>query len=303
MNAAAIAMLLAGASPSPGEVLPAAPDISSTSAVAVPPVVPEPAVPTASPPLAAPPVQAQELATDEDEIVVTGNEHVVPGDPLGDVNAVSFQAVQTVDKAIVGPIALGYKNDLPSPVRKGIHNFLNNLDEPVVFINFLLQLKPGKAAETLARFAINSTVGVGGLIDVAKKPPFKLPRRPNGFAYTLGYYGVKPGPYLFLPLIGSTTVRDVFGRALDLLVLPTAIGKPFSSPIYGPLSGVVSSIDDRAEYDDELKKLRDENPDPYGAVRNHYLQRRQAQIDILRGKRISVEDPTPPPAKQKKQKK
>ncbi|MFX6258432.1 MlaA family lipoprotein, partial [Acinetobacter baumannii] len=88
----------------------------------------------------------------------------------------------------------------PVPVRSGIRNFLYNLREPIVFVNFLLQHKAGKAAETLGRFVVNSTVGVGGLFDMAKRRPIHLPRRPNGFADTLGFYGVKPGPFLFLPL-------------------------------------------------------------------------------------------------------
>src|SRR3546814_1283739 len=76
------------------------------------------------------------------------------------------------------------------------------------FLNFLLQFKIGKAAETLGRFAVNTTFGVGGLFDVAKTMPFNLPYRRNGFANTLGFYGVEPGPYFYLPLIGSTTLRS-----------------------------------------------------------------------------------------------
>ncbi|MCE3590054.1 VacJ family lipoprotein, partial [Escherichia coli] len=103
----------------------------------------------------------------------------------------------------------------------GIRNFFNNLSEPVSFLNFMLQIKPGRAAETVARFAVNTTVGVGGVIDVARRKPFRRPRRPNGFANTLGFYGVKPGPFLFLPLIGPTTVRDLVGLSIDRMVLPS----------------------------------------------------------------------------------
>src|SRR3546814_7125122 len=73
-------------------------------------------------------------------------------------------------------------------------------DLPINFLNFLFQFKIGKAVETVGRFAINSTIGVAGIFDVAKKPPVNLPYRPNGFANTLGFYGVEPGPYFFLPL-------------------------------------------------------------------------------------------------------
>ena len=99
------------------------------------------------------------------------------------MNEVSFVAVQAVDGAFVAPIAYGYQKGLPEPLRDGIHNTLNNLDEPVVFLNFLLQFKIGRALETVGRFAINSTIGAAGLFDVAEKKPFKLPRR-----LTLGCY-------------------------------------------------------------------------------------------------------------------
>src|SRR3546814_6026547 len=88
------------------------------------------------------------------------------------------------------------------PVRDGLGNALRNISEPVNFLNFLLQFKIGKAAETLGRFVVNTTFGVGGLVDVAKTKPFNLPYRRNGFANTLGFYGVEPGPYFYLPLVG-----------------------------------------------------------------------------------------------------
>src|SRR3546814_9806039 len=80
--------------------------------------------------------------------------------------------------------------------------------------------KIGKALETVGRFAINSTIGAAGVFDVAKKAPINLPYRSNGFANTLGFYGVEPGPYFFLPLVGPTPLRDMVGDGIDLLVLP-----------------------------------------------------------------------------------
>jgi phospholipid-binding lipoprotein MlaA len=203
------------------------------------------------------------------------------------VNEVSFGAVQSVDKAIIAPIAYGYRDGLPAPIRDGLHNVLNNLDEPIVFVNFLLQLKIGKAAETVGRFAINSTIGVAGLFDFAKKHPINLPRRSNGLADTLGYYGVGPGPYLYLPLIGSTTVRDVLGRVVDLSLLPAAVGKPFSNPIVSATKGALSSIDDRVENDVILTRVQ-ESGNPYAAMREYYLMKRRAEIDVLKGKRADA---------------
>lgn len=220
---------------------------------------------------------------DGNEIVVTARPRAPKSDPLQELNAEAFGAIQSVDDAVVGPVALAYEKALPSPVRTGLINFLSNLGEPVNFLNYLLQLKPGKAMETLGRFAINSTIGIAGFVDVAKKPPFNLPRRINGFANTLGYYGVKQGAFLFLPLIGPTTIRDMFGRVVDLSVLPFAIGKPFNQLAYTLPSGIITSLDFRVEQDEQLQKLRDAN-DPYTATRELYLQKRQAEIDALRGK-------------------
>lgn len=230
------------------------------------------------------PESAIEPPAPVDTIVVTARQSPPPGDPLQALNAKSFSVVQSVDEAVTGPVARTYKKSVPSPVRSGLRNFLGNLEEPVVFLNYLLQLKPGKSAETLGRFAINSTIGGAGLLDVAKRRPFKLPHRRNGFGYTLGYYGVKPGPYMYLPLIGPTTVRDLGGRLIDLSVLPMAVGKPFSELAFVVPTTTVRLIDERAEADDEIRTVRDGDADPYSAVRAHYLRERQAEIDALRGK-------------------
>jgi len=227
------------------------------------------------------------VAAEKATIIVTANQGPPKGDPIAVVNEVSFGAVQSVDKAIIAPIAYGYRDGLPAPIRDGLHNVLNNLDEPIVFVNFLLQLKIGKAAETVGRFAINSTIGVAGLFDFAKKHPINLPRRSNGLADTLGYYGVGPGPYLYLPLIGSTTVRDVLGRVVDLSLLPAAVGKPFSNPIVSATKGALSSIDDRVENDVILTRVQ-ESGNPYAAMREYYLMKRRAEIDVLKGKRADA---------------
>jgi phospholipid-binding lipoprotein MlaA len=246
------------------------------------------------------------VAAEKDIIIVTANQGPPKGDPIAVVNEVSFGAVQSVDKAIIAPVAYGYRDGLPAPIRDAMHNFLNNLDEPIVFVNFLLQFKIGKAVETVGRFAINSTIGIAGLFDVAKKSPINLPRRPNGLADTLGYYGVGPGPYLFLPVFGSTTVRDLLGRLVDLSLLPAAVGKPFTNPIVSAAKGTLSSIDDRVENDVILTRIQ-ESGNPYAAMREYYLMKRQAEIDVLKGKRpdanidlneLEFLDSLPAPAKQ-----
>lgn len=223
------------------------------------------------------------------EIVVSGRSPS-PTDPAEQLNVVSYQAVRAVDEALIQPVTNGYNRLLPRPIQLGVHNVINNLDEPIVFVNFLLQLKPGKAMETLGRFTVNSTIGLAGLIDVAKRKPFNLPRRANGLAGTLGYYGVGPGPYLFLPIIGATSLRDMLARPFDLMILPAIVPKPFADPKVSLAKGTISSLDARSESDQRLARIR-ESADPYLVQRQEYLARRKAEIEVLQGKRSSIYDP------------
>ena len=243
-----------------------------------------------------PPVNGAPTTGDPKPIVVTAQ----PGarqDPLSAVNIQTYKAVQAVDSAVVLPVALGYKNVLPRTVRTGLRNVLLNLTEPVVFVNYVLQLQPKRAAQVVGRFAINSTIGIGGVIDVAKKKPFHLPHHTNGFAYTLGYYGVPSGPYLFLPLIGPTTLRDMFGRVLDQSMIPATVGFPFTGLTYSIPTGAINALDFRVEADGALKKLHDAD-NPYGATRADYLARRKRDIAALRGPNhaIPIQDDTVPGA-------
>jgi phospholipid-binding lipoprotein MlaA len=214
-----------------------------------------------------------------------------PGDPLEHFNRHMFKIHQGIDHAAIRPLAMGYKHVVPKFLRSGFRHMLSNLFEPIVFLNDLLQLKPGRAVKTLARFVINTGYGVGGLIDVAKNHEVGLPYRHNGFGDTLGYYGVKPGPYLFLPLVGPTDLRDVFGGQVDGAVLPVAIGYPFNEASYQISSGVVGGLDQRAEADGDLKSLFDTAVDPYATLRSVYLQYRAGEIAGLHNKPIVTTEP------------
>ena len=254
-----------------------------TQAAAAPPLPVEPVVETATAP-----------APQEDvvqDIVVTGDRGAPKGDPLEQLNAKSFETVQSVDKALVEPVAKAYNKGLPLPARKGLRNFFSNLQEPVVFAAYLLQFKPGKAAETAGRFAVNSTLGFVGLFDVAKRKPFHLPYRPNGLANTLGFYGVGPGPYMYLPVVGPTTLRDMVGDTVDKLIMPLAVGKPFNQPTYVIPATILNQLGERAAFDATIQDIRNED-DPYAVYRDLYLRQRKAEIEALHG-RVSDETVVP----------
>lgn len=237
-------------------------------------------------PTTAPTSPSSDVGSPQNAIVITARREHAAGDPLQGINAKSFAVTQSVDAAVVRPIALAYEHAVPKPIRNGIRNFLENLHEPIVFLNFLIQLKPGKAVETVGRFGINSTIGGAGLFDIAKRHPFNLPLRRNGFADSLGYYGVKPGPFLFLPLIGPTTLRDLLGGGIDRLVLPSSIGAPFNQPVYTIPVGAVSELDRRAQLDGKLRAFR-KSDDPYVTRRAFYLMHRQSEIDRLHSHRAA----------------
>ncbi|MFW2853298.1 VacJ family lipoprotein [Sphingomonas sp. TX0543] len=236
----------------------------------------------APPPGERPPVPDREAG--QRDVVVTGRSNWEAPDPLASVNLKSFEVTEAVDKAVIGPLALAYRDAVPKPIRDGAHNFLYNMREPVVFLNFILQLKIGRALETVGRFAVNTTVGVAGIFDMAKRKPFKWQRRSNGFANTFGFYGIKPGPFLFLPIVGPTTPRDLIGGALDRLIFPFVYGKRITRPAFAVPFAVVGALDHRADFDDTLHQLHDGQSDPYARSRDFYLQRRQNEIDELKGR-------------------
>lgn len=233
---------------------------------------------------------SEEVGDNSNVIIVTGTYGPPAGDPIARINEESYRITQRLDNVFVEPVAYAYRDGLPGPLRDGLSNFVQNLGEPNNALNFLLQGKFGKAFETLGRLLINSTLGVGGLFDIAQKPGIGLPHRRNGFGNTLGYYGVGSGPYLYLPVTGATTVRDVIGSGLDQLLLPTAVGKPFNQLEFTVPFYIVSNLDARLDFDAELARI-DDTIDPYAARRDSYLYRRAKTIAELKG-----EEPPEPPA-------
>jgi phospholipid-binding lipoprotein MlaA len=143
----------------------------------------------------------------------------VESDPLEGVNRVTHQFNHVLDRVLVKPLAASYQQLTPEPVKTGVKNFFSNLDDVRVTFNDLLPFRFVQAASDLTRFAVNSILGVGGLLNVADSM-FDLKKNPQDFGKTLAHWGVGSGPDIVLPLFGPSTVRDSFGLGVDALIDP-----------------------------------------------------------------------------------
>ena len=198
-----------------------------------------------------------------------------PDDPLESFNRSMYVVHQTLDHWFFGPAARAYSTILPQPLRKGFRNLINNLKEPGIAFNDLLQAHPSRAGKTTARFIINSTAGLGGLMDFAYDAG--LPHHDNGFGTTAARYGIQPGPYLFIPFIGPTNFRDILGQAADIATDPLGY-QPFRNGEVIYARAIVDGLDQRAEADGQLKAIEDMSADSYASLRSLYEQNRAVQI-------------------------
>jgi phospholipid-binding lipoprotein MlaA len=213
----------------------------------------------------------------------------VKGDPWQKINRKVFIVSAVIDHYLFHPLARLYKALTPGPIGKGVHNVLVNLSEPVVIANSLLQARPKAALAATVRLGINTTAGVGGLIDVTAKGD---PHVANGFANTMGRWGVGPGPYIFAPLIGPSSLRDGFGALADLFSDPLHVIRYPHRTVVGVSRGVVGALDRRNASEDEMNSLLGQAADPYATLRSVYVQQRAGEIDALRGRR-AAEQPLP----------
>ncbi len=194
-----------------------------------------------------------------------------PADPLESFNRGVYQFNDTLDKAIAKPVAQGYNAVMPVPGKVMVSNFFSNLDDVLVTINDLLQLKFTQAASDGARFLINSTFGVFGLLDVASR----LEKHDEDFGQTLGYWGVGNGPYLVLPFLGPSTVRDGVGLYADSQ--PSRISHINHMRTRNQLY-LTKAINRRAQLLDQEKVLDEAAIDRYGFIRDAYLLRRESLV-------------------------
>ena len=231
----------------------------------------------------------------------TGPSH---DDPWERLNRRIYSFNQGLDRAVIRPAAIGYSRIAPKPLRLIIRNFLNNLSEPKVIVNDILQLRPKRAAQATGRFVVNSTVGLGGILDVATHA--NLPHQDNGFSITLGHYGVANGPYVFVPISGPATVRSLIGSVADGVMSPLYWIRYPDRTVISISLGLARGLDLRAEVDGSLKSLTADATDPYATIRSAYLQNQQSLVNGDTDKVQSLPDfddsatppapGTPPPA-------
>jgi phospholipid-binding lipoprotein MlaA len=197
-------------------------------------------------------------------------------DPFESFNRAMFSFNARVDQYALEPVAKGYRAITPTFVRTGVSNALSNLAAPVTFANDVLQAEPTRAGTTLARFGINTTVGVVGLFDVARG--VGLEKHTEDFGQTLGVWGVKTGPYLVLPLLGPSTVRDGTGRIVDAAFDPLNYAQFDGDDAVRIGRGVLTVVSAREGAIEAIDSLQATSIDPYVSIRTTYLLLRESAV-------------------------
>ena len=199
-------------------------------------------------------------------------------DPLEPFNKFMFEFNEILNAVVVSPISIVYTNFLPNFIRKGIRNFLNNLRAPAVLANDILQGETERAWDTTRRFSINTTIGLGGLMDVAKT--WGIEGHKEDLGQTLAVWGVPEGFYLFLPVLGPSNPRDAIGKLVGGYFDPVSRwlhNTDREEWIYARLTA--DYVDQYSSVIDELDRLKQTSVHYYAAVKSIYRQKRRAQIN------------------------
>lgn len=215
-----------------------------------------------------------------------------PGDPLESYNRAVFQFNDAVDRAALKPAATAYRKVLPGFVQTGVTNFFGNLSDVWSAANNLMQGKGEQGMSDVTRVALNSTFGLAGLLDIASEAG--LQKHNEDFGQTLGYWGMPSGPYLMLPLLGPSTVRDTAGLPLDMAADPWNYKHPEYLRNWGTALRIV---DKRASILDASELVEGAALDRYVFIRDGFLQRRESQVYDGAAPRKQGEDDKPLDAK------
>lgn len=197
-----------------------------------------------------------------------------PEDPWEPANRAFYGVHRWLDRVIFGHAPSIFRF-IPAPIRAAVRNVISNMGEPGVAANDLLQGHPGVSVKTLGRFTANTTLGLGGMIDVALN--MGLPHHDNNFADTFGRWGAYPGPYVFVPLMGPTTVRDGLGSITDMLTDPFTWTRFAHRWTVIDARTVWSGVDQRTQADAQIQAIDNMSTDSYATLRSLYLQNR-AQV-------------------------
>ena len=197
-----------------------------------------------------------------------------PRDPYENLNRKVFVVNQVFDQVLLKPVAKGYSNYAPDFIQTTIGNFFGNLADVWTAVNNFLQGKPREGIQDTGRVAVNTVFGVAGLADVATK--LGLPKHQEDFGQTLGVWGVKPGPYVMLPLFGPSTMRDALAKPLDLYADPLNLST--SADVEYSLRAM-RLVDDRARLLPTTDMIEKVALDPYQFVRDAHFQQREARVN------------------------
>ena len=198
-------------------------------------------------------------------------------DPLEGMNRFFFNINQRLDRNAGKPAATAYKETVPQTVRSGLHNMLANLGGPVTVANDLLEAQFENAGIAAGRFVVNTTIGLAGIFDVATD--WGMPARDRDFGETLGTYGVPTGPYLVLPLRGSTDVRDFAGNYLDGYATPLHFVRYSGNHYVGWMKSTLGSMDNRSANIVTYEDIERFSVDYYATMRTLYLERRARLVE------------------------
>jgi len=219
----------------------------------------------------------------------------VINDPSEDQNRAMYEFNVAVDRAIMRPVSVGAGTILPEPVRRGIGNVASNLDQPRYVVNNLLQLRFEEALQNTWRFVVNSTVGLGGLLDPASG--IGLYEADTDFGETLHVWGAPEGSYVVLPILGPSTSRDTVGLVVDRAMNPVRIFIDTPESYYLSAVNIGNAVNTRYRFGDTIDELYYESADGYAAARILYLSNRrfelrgEAQDDYFDPYTDSYEDP------------
>ena len=203
-------------------------------------------------------------------------------DPLEPLNRYIFDVNLAIDEIILTPIATIYVEGVPEPYRNGVRNFLRNLSMPVTIINSALQGDGENTVDASVSFFINSTAGIAGIFDIPGS--FGEGPRKEDFGQTLATWGADPGPYLVLPLVGPSNVRDGIGLGADIAIDPLTY---VTSPAFSFATTGMSAVQFRGDVRDEYNAMKRTSVDFYATLRSLYRQIREQQIE-----NGEVDDPT-----------